>query len=79
MSDHSLEVQRQRLLAALRQNPITTLEARQDLDIMHPGGRVLELRLQGHPIITTWVRQQGHRIGRYSLMLARQAAQGGGQ
>lgn len=40
------------LLAALREGPISTVHAREVLGIMHPGGRVLELRRSGHAIVT---------------------------
>lgn len=44
--------QRAALLAALREGPITTLEARDALGVMHPAARVLELRRLGHVIVT---------------------------
>lgn len=47
--------QRQRLLAWLQASPLTTLQARQQLDIMHPAARVQELRERGHNIVLNWV------------------------
>jgi len=44
--------QRASLLAALRVGPLTTLEAREVLGVMHPAGRVLELRRLGYAIVT---------------------------
>jgi len=44
--------QRKKLLAALNKKPINTLYARNELDIMHPGARILELRSKGHKITT---------------------------
>lgn len=41
-----------RLLEALKLHSISTFEARRYLDIMHPAGRVQELRDEGHKIDT---------------------------
>ncbi|WP_411726050.1 helix-turn-helix domain-containing protein [Methyloglobulus sp.] len=53
-------------------SPITTLEARQKLDIMHPAARVQELRGLGHDIITHWqtvdTGKAKHRVARYVLL-----------
>jgi len=49
---NSSAAQRARILAHLQQQPLTTLQARADLDVMHPAARVMELRGQGHEIIT---------------------------
>lgn len=48
----SRSVQAARLLEALRLFPISTFEARKHLDVMHPAGRVQELREDGHEIET---------------------------
>lgn len=70
---NSSEAQRQRLMAHIRQHgSIDTVQARRDLDIMHPGGRVLELRKAGVPIETIRVSvptEAGklHSVGRYIL------------
>lgn len=71
-SNTSLTAQRARLLEALRRESLTTLFCRKKLSIMHPGGRVLELRKQGHQIITYWTKEVDsngniHRIARYVL------------
>ena len=55
--------QRARLLGMLRRGPVSTLEARA-VGIMHPGGRVLELREAGYQIITDI---QENRVARYIL------------
>lgn len=60
------------MLEALRISPVTTLEARERLDVIHPAARVLELRERGHRITTTWVRAsdawgRAHRVARYVL------------
>lgn len=41
-----------RLLGALRNFPVSTFEARRYLDVMHPAGRVQELRDDGNEIDT---------------------------
>ena len=41
-----------RLREALRNFPVSTFEARRYLDIMHPAGRVQELREEGNDIDT---------------------------
>lgn len=70
---NSSEAQRQRLMAHIRQHgSIDTVQARRDLDIMHPGGSVLELRKAGVPIETIRVSvptEAGkmHSVGRYIL------------
>ncbi len=64
--------QRARLLAALRRDSLTTLEARQKHDIMHPAARVMELRAMGYDIQTLRVPDltaEGHvhNVARYLL------------
>ena len=49
--------QADRMLLALRGGPITSHEARQHLDVIHPAGRVLALRGDGHEVMTRWVVQ----------------------
>jgi len=46
------QAQRTRLLNALKDGPITTIDARSRLNIMMPAARVKELRSLGHPIVT---------------------------
>lgn len=64
--------QQKRLLAALQKNPMTTLQARHELDVLHPAGRVQELREQGLNIITHWTTEETakgkHRVARYVLL-----------
>ena len=62
--------QRARILARLRIGPATTQELRDELCIMHPAGRVLELR-QRNEIITT---RLPNRVARY--VLVREAGHG---
>lgn len=65
--------QRARLLKALQQRSISTLEARHDLDVLHPAARVQELRERGWNILTHWDSQETkpghvHRVARYVLL-----------
>ena len=65
--------QRQRILKALRHNPVTTLQARQLLSICSPASRIMELRGMGHKIATTWRTDtdstgQEHRVAQYILL-----------
>jgi hypothetical protein len=68
----STESQRTRLLAHLQSAPITTLQARSELDIMNPAQRVKELRDGGHNIVTCWTTgwtsKAAHRIASYVLL-----------
>jgi hypothetical protein len=61
-----------RLLERLQSGPISTLEARQELDICHPGGRIRNLREAGHNIATfTKVESTGkgeHKVALYALL-----------
>lgn len=64
--------QRRRLLAALQVGPITTIEARRDLDVLMPAARVFELRAVGYRITTYRVEQRTecgrlHNVARYGL------------
>ena len=67
--------QRARLLAALKaagNRGITTIEARTVLDIMHPSGRIKELRQAGYQILTdkSWeaTALARHYVARYILI-----------
>lgn len=63
--------QRQCLVAAFELYPmLTTVEIRDYLNILHPAGRVKELRGEGCNIVTLWVTVEAdnrtkHRIGQY--------------
>ena len=66
--------QRQQILDWLiLHNTLTTLQARKELDIMHPAARIQELREQGHNIITYWATEDTgkgcHRVARYVLLM----------
>lgn len=59
---------------------LTTQDIRQDLDIMHPAGRIKELRARGFDIRTVWGSYpttcgKKHRMARYVYIgMARAAA-----
>lgn len=64
--------QRAALLAALHTGPLSTVEARERLGVLHVAGRVLELRRQGHNIatrtrITFDAEGRPHRCALYEL------------
>lgn len=68
----SSAAQRARVLAHLRKASLTTLEARQFLDVLHPAARVMELRKAGYQIVTHWTDDmtaegRSHRVARYIL------------
>lgn len=74
-------IQRARLLEALEQGPVSTLYAREYLDILHPAARVQELREQGYNVTTEWVLEDNgegrpHRVAKYVLLPAGPALQG---
>ncbi|UOA06944.1 helix-turn-helix domain-containing protein [Methylobacter sp. S3L5C] len=66
------KTQRAIVLAWLLLRPLSTLEARKDLDIMAPAARIFELKQQGHNIVTHWtIADNGkarHRIASYVLL-----------
>jgi len=70
--DNSAQAQRNRLLDALRVAPLTTIEARRNLDILMPGARIEELRDAGCRIDTVFVWRptecgKEHRVALYVL------------
>lgn len=73
MNDNSTASQRARILNHLQTvGALTTLQARHELDVMHPGMRICELRKRGKHIITAWVDDitpEGHlhRVALYTL------------
>lgn len=76
-SGNSNAAQCGRLLQHLKQyGSITTLKARDELSVMHPSGRIRDLRLAGYPIITQEVIDVDaagveHRQGLYVLCVAK--------
>lgn len=71
MRGHSAQSQRQRLLKHFTNNSkLTTIQARETLGILHPCGRIMELRRGGYIIATHWIKAPDangvlHRIGLY--------------
>lgn len=62
-----------RILAALRRFPLNTFELMRLLDVYYPPARILELRRDGHKIVTVWqtVTTEAdvkHRVGLYTLL-----------
>ena len=72
--ENSSASQKTRVLARLMsKGSLTTLAARHELDVLHPAGRIKELREQGHAILTFWrteTTNQGrpHRVAEYFLI-----------
>ncbi|WGK61484.1 helix-turn-helix domain-containing protein [Halopseudomonas sp. SMJS2] len=72
--DHSSEAQAARLLEALRQGPVSTVDAARSLDIIHPPSTVRYLRGRGYVIATEWTHlstgpgRPKHRVGLYVLI-----------
>lgn len=66
---NSSEAQRQRLLTALAVAPVSTIEARRDLDILAPAPRVFELRARGYRVDTVRIVQQTECGKRHSVAL----------
>lgn len=56
-TDLSADAQRSRLLERLRKGPVTTLEARRELEVLAPAARIWELRARGYVIDTVRVSQ----------------------
>ena len=65
LNSHS---QRQKILERLRQESMTTLQAREQLFIMHPSARVQELKESGYNIVTRMVKSGGSKIAQYTLL-----------
>lgn len=70
----SLTAQRSRLLKRLEVAPVTTIQARHELDILAPAPRIYELRHNyGHNIQTHWQVEETpegkpHRVALYVLL-----------
>nr|WP_233445891.1 helix-turn-helix domain-containing protein [Pseudomonas carnis] len=71
--NHTTRAQASRLIAALRCGPISTIDAAQCLDIVHPPAAVRWLRNRGYSIKTEWTYKttepgrRPHRVGLYVL------------
>jgi hypothetical protein len=62
------KTQRQKVLEWLLKNPLTTLEARQELFVMSIAARIFELKAQGHNIVTYKVMVGRKKIAQYVLL-----------
>lgn len=64
--------QRTRLLEALQKAPVTTLQARNGYDVLHPAARIQELRRKGYNIQTHRERVDTgkglHTVAKYVLL-----------
>lgn len=79
LNDLSTQAQRRRVLKHLQSQPLTTLEARACLNVMHPAARVMELRQHGHKITTQWRidhdnEGRPHRVACYVLLSEQEGA-----
>ncbi|WP_273454943.1 helix-turn-helix domain-containing protein [Nevskia ramosa] len=66
---NSSEAQRRRLLDRLRIGPISTLDARRELDILMPATRIFELRARGQRIDTIRIDQHTECGKRHNVAL----------
>jgi hypothetical protein len=78
--DNSTGAQRQRILDHLRICPLTTLDARYTLDVLHPAARVMELRQAGFKIVTVRVVADNgsgrpHSVAKYVLQPSAESKQ----
>lgn len=72
MPGNDVETQRERVLMALQEGSVSTVECRRHLDVMHPAMRVLELRAIGLRTDNVWSTEPTecgrlHRMARYVL------------
>ena len=73
-TDKRIFSQRSKIIEWFKVNSsLTTEEARHELGIMHPAGRIEELRKRGYYILTYWDNYptrdgQLHRMAKYVLM-----------
>lgn len=76
INNNSRQAQRTRILLALEQAGgagLSTIEIRENLDVMSPAPRIMELREEGHEILTRTITDQGntgglHHCGCYVLI-----------
>lgn len=82
LNDNNSHAQQARILEALQEvggKGLTTLQIREELNCLHPAGRVQELRIRGYVIHTLWTTTEDHlgrkhRVARYVLMHQRDVA-----
>lgn len=76
LNNNSVNAQQARILAKLEEvgsRGLTTIQIRDELNCLHPCGRVMELRVRGYVISTQWTttddyRGRKHRVARYVLI-----------
>ena len=71
-TENTALAQRKRILNYLHAQPLDTLTARKELDVMHPAARVMELRKQGVEIKTIRINRSSdygkiHTVACYVL------------
>lgn len=70
---NSLQHQRDRILTWFNSHPsLTTIQGREILGVIHPAGRINELRKAGYQIMTYWADEEDaqgnmHRVARYVM------------
>ena len=72
ISEEVKNAQRVTIFRALREGPLTTIDARELFGISSPAARIFELRRQGWDIVTVSVTEADfagrlHRVARYML------------
>ena len=55
--DNRASSQRARMIKYMHTQPLDTLTARKELDVMHPAARIQELKAQGHKIDTVKIKR----------------------
>ena len=75
--ENNVRAQRLRIIEWFKRNKsLTTHQDREILGVIHPAGRIMELRQRGYDIMTHWTWEanaQGrtHRVAKYVLMKRR--------
>jgi hypothetical protein len=81
LNNNSSNAQRNRIIERLRQVKgigLTTIEIRDELNCLHPSGRIMELRKHGYDIRSIWTNGSDHygrphRVARYVLFSEQEA------
>ena len=82
LNNNSSNAQRNRIIECLRQVKsigLTTIEIRDELNCLHPSGRIMELRKLGYDIRSVWTNGSDyhgrpHRVARYVLFSEQEAS-----
>ncbi|MGZ4956191.1 MAG: helix-turn-helix domain-containing protein [Methylobacter sp.] len=61
-------IQREKVLDHLRQGPLSTLQARNELFVMSIAARIFELKQRGFNIVTHYVMAGDKKIAQYVLL-----------